>query len=192
MKAVFGILAVLINLIGYIPYIKDIVAQKIKPQRVTWGVWTILTTIAFSNQVINGGGWSAWFLGSTALLVTITFVLSIRNGVGGSSKLDKVALIFAGVLLIYWLTVHDTRLSTILAIIIDAIGATPTLIKAYKKPKTESYPQWVMAAIAGVFSLLAIAKADFILAAFPLYVILMNSLIVSAKYSAELPTNRKK
>ncbi len=192
MKAVFGILAVLINLFGYIPYIKDIAAHKVKPHRVTWGIWTILTTIVFANQVLNGGGWSAWFFGSTAILVTLTFVLSIRNGRGGMSRLDKAIVAAAALLFVYWLMVHDTHTSTILALCIDAVAAVPTVVKAYKHPDTESYPQWVMAAIAGVFSLLAIAKADFILAVYPLYVILMNSLIVSAKFSAELPTKHKK
>ena len=185
MKAFFGILALLINLTGFVPYIYDIIHHKVKPQRVTWGIWTILTNIAFANQVINGGGWSAWFFGSSALLVTLTFVLSINRGVGGASQVDKIMLAAAALLLIYWLTLHETRFSTILTILIDCAGAIPTVLKAYHRPNTESYPQWVMAAIAGFFCLFAIGKADYILYLYPLYVVVINSVIVWAKYYAE-------
>ncbi len=185
MKLIFGILAVVINLIGYVPYIHGIITRKVKPQRVTWGLWSILTMIAFANQVINGGGWSAWFFGSTTLLVTLTFMLSIRYGVGGTSNFDKATLTAAGILLIYWLTVHETRLSTEIAIIIDFIAAIPTVIKAYRRPATEAYPQWVLAAVSGLFAMLAIAKADYILFLYPVYIIVMNSVIVGAKFYGE-------
>lgn len=185
MKATFGILALAINLIGYIPYVHDILRHKVMPQRVTWGIWSILSTIAFANQVINGGGWSVWFFGSSALMTTMVFVLSINRGVGGASRLDKIMLAAAALLLVYWLTLHDTRLSTIFVILIDIVGAIPTVLKAYRRPDTESYPQWVMAAIGGFFSVLAIEKADYILFLYPLYIVAMNTIIVSAKYYSE-------
>lgn len=191
MKPAFGILAVILNLIGFVPYVRDILRNKVKPQRITWGIWTILTTIAFANQVLNGGGYSSYFFGSAALLVSVVFILSFQHGVGGSSVFDRVILGLAIVLFGYWFTVHNTRLSTELAVAIDAVGALPTILKAYDMPKTESYPQWVFAAIGGLFSLLAIEKRDYILFLYPVYIFIMNSIIVVAKYSGEHPKPKK-
>lgn len=56
MKPVFGILALLINLLGYVPYVQDIVKGRVKPQRITWGIWAALGSVVFANQVTNGGG----------------------------------------------------------------------------------------------------------------------------------------
>jgi hypothetical protein len=180
-ELLFGVAALLLNLIGYVPYFAGIFKHKVKPQRITWGIWTILTTIAFVNQVINGGGWSALFFGSTTLLVVAVFVCSFKYGVGGASKLDITVLIAAAVLLIVWALSRNTTTSTYFAVAIDAIGALPTVIKAYKHPETEAYLQWFMAALAGVFSLLAVGHGSLLLYIYPLYVIGFNAIIVLSK-----------
>lgn len=163
MKLTLGILALVLNAIGFIPYIRDILRGKVKPQRITWGIWTILTTIAAVNQVQNGGGWSSLFFISTVFLVATTFLLSLKRGMGGASKLDMICLAAAIVLFGYWATLHNTRISTLVAVIIDGIGAIPTVIKTYHRPDTESYPQWVLAGIGGLCTTLAVARVDWAL-----------------------------
>jgi hypothetical protein len=185
MQLALGFLALVVNLIGYVPYIRDILRHKVKPHRITWGIWTILTIIAAFNQVSNGGGYSSLFFISTTLLVTTVFVLSFHYGMGGASKIDRVCLILAILLLIYWITVQETRLSTVLAVIIDGVAAIPTLIKTYHHPKTESYPQWTLAGIAGLLTMLSVPRLDWALILYPLYVFLMNGAIVGIKYVQE-------
>ena len=73
MQIILGVFASILNILGYIPYIRDIVRGVVKPQRITWGIWTILTTVAAVNQVLNDGGYSSLFFVSTAILVAITF-----------------------------------------------------------------------------------------------------------------------
>ena len=188
----FGVAALVINCIGYIPYFKGIFEGRVKPQRITWGIWTILTSIAFINQVANGGGWSALFFGSTTLLVVGVFVLSFKYGVGGSSKLDQAVLGMAFLLTAMWAITGDTVNSTYFVIAIDSIGALPTIVKAYKNPETEVYLQWFMAALAGGLSLLAVGKnGSLVLYAYPIYVFIFNMIIVTAKYSGQRVKNRK-
>lgn len=185
MQFLFGAGALLLNLIGYIPYIRDILRGMVKPHRVTWAVWTILTTIAAFNQVANGGGYSSLFFVSTAFLVTLVLILSFRYGMGGASVLDRFCLIAAIFLLIYWITVRDTYVSTILAVVIDTIGAIPTIVKVYHNPKTETYTQWCFAAIGGLLTMLAVPQFTMILVLYPFYIAIMNSLIVGVKYVRE-------
>ena len=185
MQLVLGVVALLLNFIGYVPYIRDILHEKVKPHRITWGIWTILTTIAALNQVLNGGGYSSLFFISTAFLVGIVFILSLRFGMGGASKIDLTSLLLALLLLAYWITVHETRISTVLAVTIDAIGAIPTLVKTYQHPETETYIQWSLAGIAGLLTMLAVPRFDWVLIIYPLYVVLMNGGIVGIKYIKE-------
>jgi hypothetical protein len=185
MQLLLGSLAGILNILGYVPYIKDILKKKVQPHRITWGIWTILTTIAAFNQVSNGGGYSTLFFISTAILVGIVFILSLRFGVGGGSKVDIICLVLAILLLIYWVTVQETRISTLLAVIIDGVGVIPTLIKTFKNPETETYIQWTLAGIAGVATLLAVPRLDWALIIYPLYVILANGSIVATKYLRE-------
>jgi len=185
MQFLFGTFSLALNIIGYIPYIRDILRGIVKPQRITWAIWAILVCVSAVNQVLNDGGWSSLFLISTAILVVTTFALSFKYGVGGASRLDWVCLALAGILLIYWLTSQDTRFSTIIAVGIDAIGAVPTLIKTYKHPGTETYIQWVMSGIAGIFAMVAVTRLDWVLLIYPAYVAVMNGAIVATKYFRE-------
>lgn len=185
MQALLGIIAVILNLAGYIPYIRDIIANKVKPHPYTWAIWTVLTAIAAFNQVKNGGGYSSLFFISTAMLVAITFILSLRFGMGGASFIDRICLLLAGILLIYWVTSKDTHLSTVIAVIIDGIGTIPTLIKTYHHPDSETYIQWILAGIGGLFTILAVPRIDWVLFIYPLYIIAMNGAIVGIKYTQE-------
>jgi hypothetical protein len=167
MKAALGIGALILNFIGYVPYIGGILKHVVKPQRMTWGIWTILTTIAAVNQIQNGGSFSSLFFASTAILVTITFLLSLRYGMGGASKLDLVCLCLSLILFAYWVIEKDTRISTLIAVAIDLIAATPTVVKTYKKPETEIYTQWVLAAVGGLLSILAVPRLVWALMIYP-------------------------
>ncbi|HMS24160.1 MAG TPA: hypothetical protein PKB15_00480 [Acidimicrobiia bacterium] len=181
----FGMAALILNGIGYAPYIRGIFRGTVKPQRITWGLWTILTGIIFVNQVLNGGGYSSYFFGSTTLLVTTVFVLSFVKGMGGRSRFDVFVLIAAVVLFISWAFTRDTRTTTIIAVSIDGIAALPTLVKAYKHPHTEAYLQWILAAAGGVLVFFAVPTTDYILFVYPVYVVVMNAAIVGAKFLAE-------
>lgn len=185
MQALLGLSALILNLAGYIPYIRDIFRNIVKPHPYTWAIWTILTTIAAFNQVSNNGGYSSLFFISTALLVGFVFILSLRFGMGGASTIDRLCLILAACLLIYWITSKDTHTSTVLAVIIDGIGAVPTLIKVYHHPRSETYIQWTLAGIAGLLTILSVPRFDWILLIYPLYVFLMNGAIVGTKYLRE-------
>lgn len=185
MQAIFGFTALVLNLIGYVPYIRDIFLKIVKPHPFTWAIWTILTTIAAFNQIRNDGGYSSLFFISTAILVGLVFILSLRFGMGGASKIDRLCFILAAILLVYWLTSKDTHISTVFAVIIDGIGAIPTLIKVYHHPKSETYIQWILAGIAGLLTVLAVPKLEWILLIYPLYVFIMNGAIVSVKYLQE-------
>jgi hypothetical protein len=181
----FGVAALIVNVVGYIPYIHGIFTGKVRPQRITWGIWSILTTIAFVNQVLNHGGYSSLFFGSTVFLVVTVFTLSIFKGIGGASRFDQTVLAATAILFMGWIFTHNTTTSTIIAVTIDAIAALPTLIKAYRLPHTEVYLQWVLAGISGLLSLLAVPIHYYILYVYPVYVLVMNAAIVAAKYLGE-------
>jgi hypothetical protein len=182
MKAFLGVAALALNIIGYIPYVIGIIRKKVKPHPVTWGIWTILTTIAAVNQVSNQGGYSSLFFISTTVLVFTVFILSLRYGSKGVTLIDKICLTLALALLVYWLTLQETRISTLIAVIIDAIGAIPTVIKTWRHPATETYIQWMLAGIGGFLTIFTVPRLDWALLIYPFYVVVMNATVVGVKY----------
>ena len=188
---VFGLMALILNLWGYAPYFRDIIANRVKPQRVTWTLWTILSLIAAINQVRNGGGWATTFAISTFVLVTGVLLLSIKKGVGGASRLDLFSLAIAAILFVWWAFSRDSIYSTYLAIGIDSIGAALTTLKAFHQPETEAYFQWITSGVAAAVSLLALEKHSVVLFAYPAYIMFANAVIVSAKYFGHKVVPRK-
>ena len=185
MRIALGVIAVILNAIGYYPYLRDIIRGIVQPHRVTWGIFSILTAIASVNQIENGGGYSSLFFASTFILVFITFLFSIKKGHGCTSKIDITCVVLTVLLLVYWVTAKDVRISTLLAIMIDVIAVIPTLIKTYNIPKSEIYPPWMLAGIGGLISLLAVPKLDWVLIIYPAYIFVANYIIVFTKFYSE-------
>src|SRR3989338_10222221 len=97
LKALLGILAVLIALIGYIPYFRDIFLGKTKPHAFSWLVWTILTWTAFAGQLVAGAGPGAWVIGFSGIACVAVFLLALKKGEKNIYQSDWLCLIGAGV-----------------------------------------------------------------------------------------------
>lgn len=172
--------------------LKAIFAGNFKPHRVTYGIFTLITLVTFVNQIINGGGYSSYFIGISFIGVVIVFTLSFKFGVGGTSRLDRVALVASFVLTLFWITTRESRLSTLIAIAIDFVALVPTITKAFKRPETEVYLNWSISAVGGFVSIFAIQNSDWILYVFPIYIVFGNFLVVTAKYFGSLKLQNQK
>ena len=51
MKEILGIVAILLTLIAVIPYIRDILLNKIKPHAFSWFIWGLVTLIIFAAEI---------------------------------------------------------------------------------------------------------------------------------------------
>ena len=60
MKEALAVLAVSLNFVGYIPYIRDTLKGKTHPHAYSWFVWTYITVIVFALQLSDGGGAGAY------------------------------------------------------------------------------------------------------------------------------------
>jgi hypothetical protein len=185
MQLWLGILALVLNLIGYALYIRDILHGAARPQRIGWFIWAILNIIGAVNQVLNKGGYSSLFFVSLAFMVVIIFLLSLKYGQGGASRVDFISLALALGLLAYWVTVRDTRLSTLLAVFIDSIGLGLTLLKTYRKPESETYAMWILIGIAGILSLFSLPRIDWVIIIYPAYIAAGNSAVILTKFARQ-------
>ena len=66
-KIALTVLAIVAGFIGYVLYIRNILAGKTKPHAFSWFVWAFIAGIAFAAQVVGKGGHGAFVMGFTAL-----------------------------------------------------------------------------------------------------------------------------
>lgn len=176
----FGYISAALSILMVLPYIRDILMLKTKPERASWFIWTVLGLIAFFSQFAKGATGSLWLTAGQTLAVFIVLLFAIRYGVGGFAKRDKLALAAAGFGLILWYLTKEAYTALLMVIAIDAIGSMLTLLKAYEHPETETLSTWVMSGTSGVFGALAVGGIHWILLSYPLYIILANYSITAA------------
>jgi hypothetical protein len=180
MLAFFGYISGILSVLCYLPYIRDILLGKTKPERASWFIWSVLGSIAFFSQLSKGASYSLWLPGVQTPGVLLVFLLSLKFGVGGLQRNDSIALLIAGGALALWYLTKEAALALYLVLLIDSTGAVLTLHKAYDYPESETLSTWVLAGLAGLFATLAVGRFDVILLSYPLYTFGTNVLIVSA------------
>jgi len=173
----FGFLSGLLPMIGVIPYDRDIFLHKTKPHRGSFFIWSILGGIAFFTQFAKGATWSLFLPGADTIATLSIFVLSIWYGTGGLNKRDIGALLFAITGLALWYFTKQPLAALFIAIGVDAIGTTLTVIKTWEDPHSETFSSWLLAALGGLFGALAVGRLSFALLAYPIYIFIANGLV---------------
>ncbi len=140
----------------------------------TWFIWCVLLSIAFFAQLSKGGTWSLITTAVDLLGVVIIFILSIKYGVGGATKLDKLVLAGAGVGLVLWYFTSEPLFALLITIFIDFIAGLLTIIKTYKQPETETFIAYMICGTGGLLGALAVGKYNFSLLIFPVWICLFN------------------
>jgi hypothetical protein len=175
-----GTAAGILSLVMFLPYVRDILAHRSRPQRASWLIWSVLGGIAVASQFAEGARLSLWMTIGATIGTVLTFLLSIHYGVGGLSRRDLLALAAAGFGLLLWYLTRHAAVALFITIAIDAIGAVLTAEKSYLDPSSETLSLWVMSAAAGILGAMAVGSLNWILLAYPIYVFLANSTVITA------------
>ncbi len=178
-KIILGIIAVIIGLISYFPYIRNIFRGKTKPHAYSWLVWTILTGTAFFVQILNKGGAGAWVTGLTAVFCLVVFILALKKGEKNITLSDKLSLGSAFLALLIWYLTSNPLIAVILIIIIDALGFYPTFRKSYHKPHEETAIMFFLAGLKFGIAIIALESYTPITYLFPVYLVISNWILVS-------------
>lgn len=176
----FVFIGIVITILGSIPYFLDTIKGKVKPNRVTWLIWSIAPLIAFSAQIEEGVDLHQSLL--TFTIGALPLVIFIASFINKESywKLGKLDF-FCGALsilgLILWVATGTGLIAIFLAIFADGLAAFPTVVKSYKFPETENWVLYFTGAVSALITLLTIKIWNFETFAFPLYIFLLTLLL---------------
>jgi len=177
----FVIVGTLIGAIGSIAYLRDTIRGEVKPNRVSFLLWSIVPFIAFAAQVKQGAGIEALMTFSTGFFPFVIFMTSFinKNAEWKISNFDLACGVLSMIGLIVWLVTKVGNIAIIFSIIADGLAAIPTVIKAYKYPDTELAWPWLASSFGVVLTLLTLSRLTFVNSAFIIYIFLVNTLIFS-------------
>lgn len=183
-KAALGILTILIGLVSYSFYFRDIFKGKTRPEAFSWLIWSILAFITFFAQITSGGGPGAWATGLTAGVCLIISLLAFSKGYGRVRFIDKVSLVGCVISVALWIYTDNPLAAVILVVIIGALGFVPTFIKAYTKPHEETLITFFLNALKFFIASFALDSFNPVTALYPVAMVAMNvslAILISQK-----------
>jgi hypothetical protein len=177
----FVIVGTLIGAVGSFAYLIDTVKGKVKPNRVSFLLWSVAPFIAFAAQIKQGVGLESLMTFSTGFLPLTVFIASFVNK-KAEWKLTKFDLICGALSiigLILWLITKVGNVAIFFSIVADGLAGVPTLVKAYKYPDTEMAWPWLATVFGVVLTLLTLKEWTFANSAFIVYIFVVNTIIFS-------------
>ncbi len=177
-KIIVAIISIILSLVGYSYYFRDIFAGKTKPHAYSWLVWSLLTAIACVGQLSQGGGPGAWVTSVTAVVSFVIFGLALTKGEKVITLSDKLNLAGAFAALILLAFTNSPVFSIILITIIDFLGFIPTIRKSFNKPQEETLIHYVLAGLKFVLAIIALEKYSLTTWLYPASLVLGNLFFV--------------
>lgn len=178
MKTALGIIATIMALVSYIPYLRNMLSGKTKPHAFSWLVWGVLTAVAFLGQVSDGAGPGAWVTGFTAFVSFFIFITALKTGEKDITKTDWLSLVGAGVAMLLWWATSDPLIAVVLITLIDALGFYPTFRKSYSKPHQETAITFAISSLKFIIAIIALDNLTPVTWLYPASLVLMNGVFV--------------
>ncbi|MEM9343131.1 MAG: hypothetical protein AAGA87_08810 [Pseudomonadota bacterium] len=170
-----------LSAVAFLPYILDTLRRQTQPERASWLIWSVLSTIAFFSQVYEGATTSLWFVAVQVSGTILVCLLSVKRGVGGfMRRSDRWILIAAALGLMLWYFTSSAAYALAVTISISLLGGSVTVLKAYFEPRTETFSTWVLFLIASALALFSVGELDWVLLAYPMYLTTLYGAIVLA------------
>lgn len=177
-KLIFSGIAIVLAIIGFVPYIALILRGKVKPHVFSWVIWGITTTIIFFAQLEAEGGMGAWPIGLSGFItIFIAFLAYIKLGDTTITKLDWGFLAFALASLPLWYITNDPLWTVVILTTIDMVGFGPTFRKAYYRPFEESRVFFILIILRNACSVVALEAYSVTTVLFP-FCLAIGSLVL--------------
>jgi hypothetical protein len=172
-----ALLVTLLLLCALAAYLTPLLKGELTPRPLSWIGWALMMGISLFSQVMEKGWqWNQAGLTLSVIGCVVTAIFSLKHGV--IVWWDWLCLLLGALCVIVYLSTKNAWLTTIMAIVADFIVALPTQHNAYIDPKKERSIAWHFGAMAYLVNCISCMGSAWLYAAFPLYLLCMNSSMV--------------
>jgi hypothetical protein len=177
----FVIVGFILQLIGGSSYLIDTIKGKIQPNRVSFFLWGLSPLIAFAAEVQQKVGLQSLMTFSVGFVPLVIFIASFYNkkAVWKLGKFDYICGAFSVLGLMLWYMTKIGNIAILFSIVSDAFASIPTLRKSFTHPESENYIEYLFAFFNAIIALLTVRVWSFATYAFPLYIVVIDVLLVS-------------
>jgi hypothetical protein len=176
------------TLLATFVYVRSMFKGSVRPNRISWLMWSIAPFIATTAAISNGVGWAALPVFMSGLAPFLVFAASFvsKKAHWTLASFDYVCGVLSGLALVLWYVTEDPNVAIAFAIASDGLASIPTLTKAWKHPETEVAWPFMVGVFNASTSFFASTIWVFSEYAFPAYLIVMNILLFFSAYKKKL------
>jgi hypothetical protein len=177
MKDILLFISVILTVVSVIPYSRDILQGKTRPNIVSWITWFLLGLVATVAAVAAGEYKAAIFSSAAVMETSLIVVLGLRYGYVKYARFDVVCQVGVLVGLGLWWIFNSPALAVIAVVTIDLIGALPTVRHSWMRPYEETWISYAVCSFAAILALLALNTYNWVSLPYAIYIVLINALI---------------
>jgi hypothetical protein len=177
----FVIVGAIIAAAGSLSYLIDTLKGRVKPNRVSFLLWSLAPLIAFFAEIKQGVGIQALMTFIVGFLPFTIFISSFVNkkAVWNLTGFDLICGTLSIIGLVLWYITKSGNIAIIFSILADALAAMPTVVKSFNYPETESAWPYFASTISAILTLLTVKVWNLANIGFPLYIVLITLVIFS-------------
>jgi hypothetical protein len=179
-KEILSAVAILLTFIAFLPYIRSVLKDEIKPHVFSWIIWGSTTFIVFIAQLSDNGGIGAWPIGASGIITLYVALLAYHKRRDLSITLsDWIFLSLSMSSLPLWYFTSDPLWAVIILTFADILGFGPTFRKAYIFPFEEQLTFFVIMVVRNILSVFALENYSLTTILFPLAVALICLIFIT-------------
>ena len=180
-KWTIGLIAQIIIASSIIPYVVSIFRGTVKPNRISWFIWSIVGFAFWLAMPTTADEISKMLTIVFMINPTIVFMLTLFKGENNKiDRLEKFSL-FAGIFSIaVWFSFKESAglVPLFIAILADLCALLPTLRFVYTSPKQETPFAWILFFIGFSIAIFAVENYRLENLLLPVYMMLGSFLVV--------------
>jgi len=183
------ILSASISILGSLAYIKDTIAGKSKPNKVSWLMWSIAPLIGTAAALSAGADiWATTRIFLSGFIPFTILIVSFFNpkSYWKLNKFDFTCGIFSLFAILIWFIADSPIIAILFVAIGDGFACLPTIVKAWKFPETETGVTFILSFIATLLIFPSITVWNIENSAFQIYLLIANAVIVFSIYRKKI------
>ncbi len=169
-----GAAAGAISAVAFVPYLVDVVRGKTRPSATTWFLWTGVGALLCASYWASGARASIWVAASFVLGPLVTALVALRHGDRAFSRFDKGCVLVSALSVGLWVRTGNPLFALGLNVVVDLLGAMPTMRNVWRDPSAESHLAWALFFTGNALNLFAVEAWTLSGAAYPVYLFLMT------------------
>lgn len=187
-KEVLSIVAGVLFIAGFVPYIRAVLAGSTKPAKASWIIWASLDSITLVGMCVQHS-LNGQIIGAVAG-AWIVVALALKYGTKGWTWLDKFCLAGAVLGIVLWQTFSSPTLGIITSNSVVFLGSIPTFVSAFKNHRNEDKLGWTIFWLSCICAVVAIPRFTFDDAFQPIVFCSIETIMMYLLYVKPLGVNR--